>query len=105
MALTANYTNGRFDSLARSPTTASSVRPSPQSFTDAESYGAKTLFDAEVGYRFNQVNLSVGGRNVFNTYPDQMRNPNNNNGNTFHGPPRLHSAITGGTSTLGWRPP
>jgi iron complex outermembrane receptor protein len=36
-----------------------------------ERYGAKTLFDAEVGYQFNQVNLSVGVRNIFDTYPDQ----------------------------------
>jgi len=36
-----------------------------------ERYGAKTLFDVEVGYRFSQVNLSVGVRNLFDTYPDQ----------------------------------
>ena len=27
--------------------------------------------DAEVGYRFNLVKLSVGVRNLFDTYPDQ----------------------------------
>ncbi len=36
-----------------------------------ERYGAKTLFDAEIGYRFNQINLSFGVRNLFDTYPDQ----------------------------------
>jgi iron complex outermembrane receptor protein len=35
-----------------------------------ESYGGKTLFDAEVGYRFAQVDLSVGVRNLFDVYPD-----------------------------------
>jgi len=35
-----------------------------------ERYGSKTLFDVEVGYQFNQVNLSVGVRNLFDTYPD-----------------------------------
>ena len=80
--VTTNYTNGRFHSLARG-SYYGKFRSAEPSFTDAESYGSKTLFDAEVGYRFNQVNLSVGARNVFNTYPDQMRNPNNNNGNTF----------------------
>jgi iron complex outermembrane receptor protein len=38
-----------------------------------ERYGAKTLVDAEVGYRFNAVDLSVGVRNVFNVYPDQPK--------------------------------
>ncbi len=36
-----------------------------------ERYGAKTLVDMEVGYRFSQVNLSIGVRNLFDTYPDQ----------------------------------
>jgi outer membrane receptor protein involved in Fe transport len=36
-----------------------------------ERHGAKTLFDAEVGYQFNQINLSFGVRNLFDTYPDQ----------------------------------
>ncbi len=80
--LTTTYTNGRFHSLARG-SYYGKFRSAQPSFTDAESYGAKTLFDAEVGYRFDQVNVSVGARNIFNTYPDQMRNPNNNNGNTL----------------------
>src|SRR5207248_10468709 len=36
-----------------------------------DTYGSKTLFDAEMGYRFNGVDLSVGARNLFDTYPDQ----------------------------------
>jgi iron complex outermembrane receptor protein len=36
-----------------------------------QEYGTKALFDAEVGYRFDQVNLSVGMRNLFDTFPDQ----------------------------------
>ena len=80
--LTTTYTNGRFHALARAAYYGkfSSAEPS---FTDAESYGAKTLVDAEVGYRLNQVGISIGSRNLFNTYPDMMQNPNNNNGNTF----------------------
>ena len=38
--------------------------------------------DAEVGYQFNQVNLSFGVRNLFDVYPDQA-GVNNNNGGTF----------------------
>jgi iron complex outermembrane recepter protein len=80
--LTTNYTNGRLHSLVRG-SYFGKFRSAEPSFTDAESYGAKTLVDAEVGYRFNQINLSIGARNIFNTYPDQMKNANNNNGNTF----------------------
>jgi iron complex outermembrane receptor protein len=36
-----------------------------------ENYGSKTLADAEIGYRFNWFNLSIGARNLFDTYPDQ----------------------------------
>ena len=39
--------------------------------------------DSRSNAGFDQVNVSVGARNLFNTYPDQMRNPNNNNGNTL----------------------
>jgi len=38
-----------------------------------ERYGAKTLVDAEMGYRFGQVDLSVGVRNLFDVYPDQPK--------------------------------
>jgi iron complex outermembrane receptor protein len=36
-----------------------------------EWYGSKTLFDGEVGYRFRAIDLSLGIRNAFDTYPDQ----------------------------------
>jgi iron complex outermembrane receptor protein len=36
-----------------------------------ENYGAKSTVDAELGYRFGLVKLSVGVRNVFDVYPDQ----------------------------------
>jgi len=36
-----------------------------------ERYGAKALFDIEVGYRFSQADLSIGVRNLLDTYPDQ----------------------------------
>ncbi len=69
---TAQYATGRLHSLARASYYGkfSSAQPG---FCDLcrERYGAKTLFDAEVGYRFSQVDLSVGVRNLFDTYPDQ----------------------------------
>jgi iron complex outermembrane receptor protein len=70
--LQANYTIGRFSSLARVSYYGgfSSAQPG---FCDLcrEDYGGKGLADAEVGYRFNLIKLSVGVRNLFDTYPDQ----------------------------------
>ncbi len=70
--LTAQYTLGRLHGLARGSYYGkfSSAQPG---FCDLcrDRYGAKTLFDAEVGYRFNQVDLAVGVRNLLDTYPDQ----------------------------------
>jgi iron complex outermembrane receptor protein len=78
--LTGNYGNGRFTSLARISYFGgfSSAQPG---YCDAcvESYGGKTLVDAEVAYQFNQVNLAVGARNLFDVYPDQA-GPNNSFG-------------------------
>ncbi len=79
---TAQYSLGRFHSLARASYYGGFASAQP-SFTDREEYGAKTLFDAEVGYHFNDVNLSVGLRNLFDTYPDRPKAEFNNNDNTF----------------------
>jgi iron complex outermembrane receptor protein len=72
--VTAQYLRGRFHGLVRGAYYGkfSSAQPG---FCDncRERYGAKTLFDLEVGYHFSQVDLSVGLRNVFDTYPDQPR--------------------------------
>ncbi len=80
--LTAQYTSGRFHTLGRASYYGgfSSAQPS---FTDEEHYGGKTLFDAEIGYRFAQADLSIGARNIFDTYPDKMKAEFNNNDNTF----------------------
>jgi iron complex outermembrane receptor protein len=70
--VTAQYSVARFRSLARLSYYGkfSSAQPG---FCDLcrDSYGAKTLFDVELGYRFSDVNLSFGVRNLFDTYPDQ----------------------------------
>lgn len=70
--LTAQYSAGRLHALARGSYYGgfSSAQPG---FCDLcrERYGAKTLFDAEVGYRFSAIDLSIGVRNLFDTYPDQ----------------------------------
>jgi iron complex outermembrane recepter protein len=42
-----------------------------------ESFGAKVTFDADLGYRFGSVSLSVGANNLFNTFPDEIKQPDN----------------------------
>ena len=70
--LQANYTVGRFSTLGRLSYYGgfSSAQPG---FCDLcrENYGGKGLVDAELGYRFNLIKLSVGVRNLFDVYPDQ----------------------------------
>ncbi|MBA3654774.1 MAG: TonB-dependent receptor, partial [Actinobacteria bacterium] len=70
--LQANYGVGRFTSLGRLSYYGgfSSAQPGFCNLC-RESYGGKGLVDAEVGYRFNLVKLSVGVRNLFDVYPDQ----------------------------------
>ncbi len=70
--LTGQYSLSRFHALGRASYYGkfSSAQPGFCNLC-RERYGAKTLIDAEVGYRFNQVDLSVGVRNLFDIYPDQ----------------------------------
>jgi iron complex outermembrane recepter protein len=82
--LTANYGIGRVRSLARVSYFGEFASAQP-GYCDAcrEEYGAKTLFDAELGYKLYALDLAVGARNLFDTYPDQPRDDFNNNFRTF----------------------
>jgi iron complex outermembrane receptor protein len=80
--LTGQYSISRFHALGRVSYYGGFDSAQP-SFTDEEHYGGKTLVDTEIGYRFNQVNLSIGARNLFDVYPDQPKAEFNNNDNTF----------------------
>ena len=70
--VTAEYSTGRLHGLARGSYFGkfSSSQPGLCDLC-RERYGAKALFDTEIGYRFDQVDLSVGVRNLFDTYPDR----------------------------------
>ncbi|HYT63851.1 MAG TPA: TonB-dependent receptor, partial [Gemmatimonadales bacterium] len=68
--LTAMYNLRRLHGLARISYYGGFASAQP-SFTDRETYGAKTLVDAEIGYQFSAVNLSIGARNLFDVYPDR----------------------------------
>jgi iron complex outermembrane receptor protein len=48
-----------------------------------ETFGAKTLFDTEVGYRWENVKIATGIRNLFNVYPDEIQVEANTNNGTF----------------------
>lgn len=75
-SLSALYTSGRLRALLRGSYYGkfSSAQPG---FCDLcrERYGAKTLFDAEVSYRFTRFELALGARNLFDVYPDQPSSP------------------------------
>jgi iron complex outermembrane receptor protein len=79
---TGQYSLGRFHALARASYYGGFASAQP-SFTDREEYGGKALFDAEIGYHWSDVNLSVGARNLLDTYPDRPKAEFNNNDNTF----------------------
>lgn len=42
-----------------------------------ESFGAKATLDLDVAYRLGNMVLSVGGNNVLNTFPDEVKQPDN----------------------------
>jgi iron complex outermembrane receptor protein len=47
------------------------------SAADAQTYGVRTLFDAEVGYAIaTTTKVTVGGRNLFDTFPERMTEAN-----------------------------
>lgn len=79
-ALTTNYNVGRFHVMGRA-SDYGSYRDG--SLDGIETFKAKTIFDTEVGYRFDAVNVSLGLRNAFNTYPDQVKVEANTNNGTF----------------------
>jgi iron complex outermembrane receptor protein len=74
--LTGQYSVSRFRALARASYYGkfASAQPGYCDFC-RENYGGKTLFDTEVGYRFSGVDLSIGVRNLFDTYPDKPKSP------------------------------
>jgi iron complex outermembrane recepter protein len=80
--LTANWSAGRLHALGRG-TYYGSGESAEFGGVVGETFEAKTLFDAEVGYRFNQINISVGARNIFDVYPSRMLDLDNNNVWTF----------------------
>jgi iron complex outermembrane recepter protein len=80
--LTANWSSGRFHALGRGSYYGSGTSAEFGGVV-GETFEAKTLFDAEIGYRFDQVNISIGAKNLFDVYPSRMNDLDNNNNFTF----------------------
>ena len=78
--LTTNYTNGRGRALFRASEYGSFVDGSSSGL---ETFGAKMVFDGEVGYRFDRIAISLGSNNLLNTYPDVQTIADNTNNGTF----------------------
>ena len=54
------------------------VRYRPDNIPDSQTFSAKTLFDAELGFQATKnIQVSIGGDNVFNTFPDKNNKTNN----------------------------
>jgi iron complex outermembrane receptor protein len=58
-------------------------------YTDAdgnfldESFGSEVTFDVDLGLRLGGLWWSIGGNNVFNNFPDQVKREENRNNETF----------------------
>jgi iron complex outermembrane receptor protein len=48
-----------------------------------ETWGRTVIFDADIGYRVHGVSFIVGASNLFNTFPDQMKHPENRYNDSF----------------------
>jgi len=75
--LSARYALGRFTGLARAAYYGT-LRYRGTSPAADERFGAKTLFDLDLGLDVGRgVKFNVGGSNIFNTYPDKQIKPGN----------------------------
>jgi iron complex outermembrane receptor protein len=79
-SLTTNYLKGRTHGMVRVSNYGNYI---DGSLDGLETFGAKTLADAELGYRFDRIGISFGANNLFNTYPDRVQVDANTNNGTF----------------------
>jgi len=79
-SFTTNYTAGRVRAMGRISDYGKFV---DGSLSGLETFGQKTLFDTELGYKFDRIGVSVGVNNVFNTFPDKQTIADNTNNGTF----------------------
>ena len=82
-SFTTNYSLDRFHAMGRLSDYGDFI---DGSIDGLETFSAKLLFDTEMGYRFDNINISIGVRNLFNTYPDPQTLATNTNNGTFKYP-------------------
>ena len=71
--LSARYALGRFSGLARATYYGVIHYRNPSGPAGDERFGAKTLFDLDLGYDVGRgLKVNVGGSNIFDVYPDQQ---------------------------------
>ncbi|NJM91200.1 MAG: TonB-dependent receptor [Myxococcales bacterium] len=70
--LSARYSRGLLSALVRA-NYYGSVRSKPDLSINDEEFGAKTLFDVDLGYQVaKNLRLTVGAENLLNTFPDKQ---------------------------------
>ena len=79
-SLTAAYVGGRLRLMGRGSNYGNFV---DGSLDGLETFKAKSIFDSEIGYKFDRIGLAVGMNNVFNTYPGKVTVDANTNNGTF----------------------
>lgn len=82
-AFATTYSLGRFNALGRLSYFGSFREGS---LDGIETFDPKMLFDTEVGYRFDNIKVAFGARNLFNTYPDPVLIEANTNNGAFPWP-------------------
>jgi iron complex outermembrane receptor protein len=61
------------------------VRYKPDLPENDETFGAKTLFDADVGYQLTAgLRIGVGAENIFDTFPDKNQKAANSSSERFN---------------------
>ncbi len=84
LSLTTDYAHGAYHAMARGSYYGKFASAQPGYCDDCrEEYGAKSLVDTEVGYKVGTADISLGARNLLDTYPDKARLDYNNNFATF----------------------
>lgn len=81
--IAATYTSGRFQGMARF-SQFGEFRDG--SLDGIETFGAKNLMDSELGYRWDNIKVAAGARNLFNVYPDPVKVEANTNNGAFPWP-------------------
>ena len=82
-SLGTTYTQGRLQAVGRA-SYYGNFRDG--SLDGIETFGAKAVFDTELGYRFENVRFALGARNLFNAYPDEVKVEANTNNGAFPWP-------------------